>query len=183
MAYTPNDIYDYIIENDRESEFLQAITLHKQNFSIGEITDRRFLVKEDKTVKFISKMYKINIQITDDDIITAVMNGLYVSAFISRQGDAYNVHFLVHAYPENMKSQFDDEILKEVLRYMIMMTIVRLRLDTPEKVEEYLGILHRDLFRQVPTPVIQVSLKLHFLFHPLWLPFVLHTKELPSNQP
>ena len=51
-------------------------------------------------------MYKINIQITDDDIITAVMNGLYVSAFIS---------------------------------YMIMMTIVRLRLDTPEKVEEYLG--------------------------------------------
>ena len=79
------------------------------------------------------------IQITDDDIITAVMNGLYVSAFISRQGDAYNVHFLVHAYPENMKSQFDDEILKEVLRYMIMMTIVRLRLDTPEKVEEYLG--------------------------------------------
>ena len=69
MAYTPNDIYDYIIENDRESEFLQAITLHKQNFSIGEITDRRFLVKEDKTVKFISKMYKINIQITDDDII------------------------------------------------------------------------------------------------------------------
>ena len=127
MAYTPNDIYDYIIENDRESEFLQAITLHKQNFSIGEITDRRFLVKEDKTVKFISKMYKINIQITDDDIITAVMN------------DAYNVHFLVHAYPENMKSQFDEEILKEVLRYMIMMTIVRLRLDTPEKVEEYLG--------------------------------------------
>lgn len=38
-----------------------------------------------------------------------------------------------------MKSQFDEEILKEVLRYMIMMTIVRLRLDTPEKVEEYLG--------------------------------------------
>lgn len=139
MAYTPNDIYGYIIENDKESEFLQAITLHKQNFSIGEITDRRFLVKEDKTVKFISKMYKINIQITDDDIITAVMNGLYVSAFISRQGDVYNVHFLVHTYPENMKSQFEDEILKEVLRYMIMMTIVRLRLDTPKKVEEYLG--------------------------------------------
>lgn len=69
MAYTPNDIYDYIIENDRESEFLQAITLHKQNFSIGEITDRRFLVKEDKTVKFISKMYKINIQITASIVI------------------------------------------------------------------------------------------------------------------
>ena len=51
----------------------------------------------------------------------------------------YNVHFLVHAYPENMKSQFENETLKEVLRYMIMMTIVRLRLDTPDKVEEYLG--------------------------------------------
>ncbi|MCQ5134587.1 hypothetical protein NE541_16340, partial [Coprococcus eutactus] len=59
IAYTPNDIYEYIIENDRESEFLQAITLHKQNFSIGEITARRFLVNEDNTVKFISKMYKI----------------------------------------------------------------------------------------------------------------------------
>lgn len=69
MAYTPNDIYDYIIENDRESEFLQAITLHKQNFSIGEITDRRFLIREDKTVKFISKMYKINIQITASIVI------------------------------------------------------------------------------------------------------------------
>lgn len=32
MAYTPNDIYDYIIENDRESEFLQAITLHNRTF-------------------------------------------------------------------------------------------------------------------------------------------------------
>ena len=67
------------------------------------------------------------------------MNEKVLSAFISRQGDVYNVHFLVHAYPENMKSQFEDEILKEVLRYMIMMTIVRLRLDTPEKVEKYLG--------------------------------------------
>ena len=38
-----------------------------------------------------------------------------------------------------MKSQFENETLKEVLRYMIMMTIVRLRLDTPDKVEEYLG--------------------------------------------
>jgi hypothetical protein len=69
MGYTPNDIYDYIIENDKEAEFLQAITLHKQNFSIGEITDRRFLIREDKTVKFISKMYKINIQITASIVI------------------------------------------------------------------------------------------------------------------
>ena len=55
MAYTPNDIYDYIIENDRESEFLQAITLHKQNFSIGEITDRRFLVKRRQDGKVYIK--------------------------------------------------------------------------------------------------------------------------------
>ena len=74
----------------------------------------------------------------DDDIITAVLNGLYVSAFISRYKEEYNVHFLVHAYPETKKAQFEDAILKEVVRYMIMMTIVRLRLDTPQKVKDYL---------------------------------------------
>ena len=138
MAYTPGDIYQYIVDNNKETEFLQAITNRRQNYSIAEITDKKFRIKEGNQVKFISPLYKINTQITDDDIITAVLNGLYVSAFISRYQDEYNVHFLVHTYPETMKSQFEDTILSDVLRYMIMMTIVRLRLDTPQKVDEYL---------------------------------------------
>ena len=138
MAYTPKDIYDYIMKEGKETEFLQTIASHKNNYSIAEITDKRFRVKEDNTVKFISKLYQINMQITDDDIVTAVLNGLYVSAFISRYEDDYNVHFLVHRYPESMKSQYEDEILAEVIRYMIMMTIVCLRLDTPQKVNEYI---------------------------------------------
>ncbi len=137
MAYTPKDIYDYIMKEGKETEFLQMIANHKHNFSIAEITDKRFRVKEDNAVKFVSKLYRINMQITDDDIVTAVLNGLYVSAFISRYEDDYNVHFLVHRYPESMKSQYEDEILSEVVRYMIMMTIVRLRLDTPQKADRY----------------------------------------------
>lgn len=138
MAYTPGDIYQYIVDNNKETKFLQAITNRRQNYSIAEITDKKIRIKEGNQVKFISTLYKINTQITDDDIITAVLNGLYVSAFISRYQDEYNVHFLVHPYPETMKSQFEDTILSDVLRYMIMMTIVRLRLDTPQKVDEYL---------------------------------------------
>ena len=138
MVYTPKDIYDYIMKEGKETEFLQMITNHKHNFSIAEITDKRFRVKEDNTVKFVSKLYRINMQITDDDIVTAVLNGLYVSAFISRYNNDYNVHFLVHRYPESMKPQYEDEILSEVVRYMIMMTIVRLRLDTPQKVDIYI---------------------------------------------
>lgn len=138
MTYTPNDIFNYIKESDKEMEFLQSITNHKNNFSIAEITDKKFRIKEDKKVEFSSSMYKLSMQITDDDIVTAVLNGLYVSAFISRYNDDYNVHFMVHPYPQDKKSQFDDMILEDVIRYMVMMTIMRLRLDTPKKVDDYL---------------------------------------------
>ena len=138
MSYTPNDIYKYIMESGKEADVLQAMLFQKQKFSIAEITDKKFRIKENNEVIFISKNYKLHVPVTDDDIITAVLNGLYVSAFISRYKEEYNVHFLVHAYPETKKAQFEDAILKEVVRYMIMMTIVRLRLDTPQKVKDYL---------------------------------------------
>lgn len=138
MAYTPDEIYRYIKDSDKETVFLQSIMRMKQNFSIAEITDKRFRITEDKEIKFSSPIYKIKADITDDDIKTAVLNGIYVSAFISRYNDDYNVHFLVHRYPETMKSKFEEAILSEVIQYMIMMTIIRLRLDTPKKVDEYL---------------------------------------------
>ena len=138
MKYTPTDIYGYIKEHNYESDFVLALMNYKQGYSIGEITDASYKSKTQGWYLH-SDSYNLNIKIEDDDVLTALMNGLYVSTFISRFEDEYNVHFLVHQYPTKMKSQFEEAILDEVIRYMIMMTIVRLRLDTPQKVDEYLG--------------------------------------------
>ena len=112
---------------------------HKQNFLIGEITDKE-IVKRGEDFYLVSKSYKLDIKITDDEVLTAAMNGLYISAFISRKEDSYQVHFLVHQYPESMKARFEEEITKDVIDYIIYGTIIALRLDTPEKVREYLDI-------------------------------------------
>ena len=81
----------------------------------------------------------MDIKITDDEVLTAAINGLYISAFISRKDDNYRVRFLVHQYPDQMKARFEEEITKDVVDYMIYGTIMALRLDTPEKVNAYLG--------------------------------------------
>lgn len=137
MSYTPYDIYNYIKEKELEFDFLQALSNCKNEFSIGEITDREFVVGDEVRLK--SKTYNLDIEIQDEDISVPVRNGVYVSAFISRYQENYNVHFLVHKYPVSMKETFDESILKEVLEYMILMTIVQLKLDTLEKVTEYIG--------------------------------------------
>lgn len=138
MGYTPNQIVDYILEEHMEAEFLANMQLHKGEFSIGEIPDKYFKLREGKYF-FRSKLYSINTEITDEDIITAVHNQLYISVFISRKSGMRNVHFLLHQYPKSMKSQFEDEITQEVIRYMILMTVLALRLDTKEKVKAYIS--------------------------------------------
>lgn len=137
MNYTPRQIVDFIFEENLEADFLATMQLHKCDFSIGEIPDKKFLLKDGKCF-FKSKMYEINTEISDEDIITAVHNGLYVSAFISRKSQKYNVHFLVHEYPSSMKERFEDEITRDVVRYMITATVVALRLDSKEKVKDYI---------------------------------------------
>lgn len=137
MNYTPKQIVDYIIEENMEADFLSTMQLHKGDFSIGEIADKQFYFDEGRCF-FKSKFYSINTEVADEDIITAAHNKLYISAFISRKSQAYNVHFLVHQYPESMKERFADEITKEVVRYMIMSTVLALRLDTKEKVKDYI---------------------------------------------
>lgn len=137
MGYTPKDIYNYIVENDLIAAFMVSLTLHKQDFTIAEITDAKYRKKEDGYY-LTAPSYKINIKLEDDDVLTALMNELYVSSFISKYNNQYNVHFLVHTYPTSMKAQFDEQILDEVVRYMIMNTIIRLRLDTPEKIDKYI---------------------------------------------
>lgn len=137
MSYTPQDILKYIHENELDTDFLLALTGHACNFSIGEIADKE-IEKRDDSYYLVSKSFSLDMKITDDEILTAAINGLYISAFISRKDDDYRVHFLVHQYPISMKSRFEDEITREVIDYMILGTVVTLRLDTPQKVKDYL---------------------------------------------
>lgn len=136
MGYKPRDMLEYVYENHLDGEFLLALASHVENFSIGEITDKR-IEKRGEDYFLVSKAYALDIKLTDDEILTAAMNGLYISAFISRKEDNYKLHFLVHKYPQSMKSRFEEEITKEVVDYMIQGTILALRLDTPEKIERY----------------------------------------------
>lgn len=133
---SPRDILEYIINEGLESEFLLSVSRFKNNYTIGEIGDGRFTVKDGVTY-FRSKGFNINVPVDDDNVAAAVADKQYISAFISRKDDAYQVHFLVHKYPESMKTQFDEIIVKEVIQYMILKTVVALRLDTFEKVNEY----------------------------------------------
>ena len=138
MQYTPRDILNYVYEKELDTPFLLAMANHVQGFSIGEITDKK-IEKRGEDFYLVSKSYNLDIRITDDEVLTAAINGLYISAFISRKDDNYRIHFLVHQYPDQMKTRFEEEITKDVVNYMIYGTIIALRLDTPEKVKTYLG--------------------------------------------
>ncbi|MGN0161485.1 MAG: hypothetical protein ACI4AQ_08875 [Lachnospiraceae bacterium] len=136
MGYTPGDIVKYIIENEMEANFMVSLANHVRGYSIGEIADKEFIECNGK-YRFRSKAYEVDVEITDEDIIVALMNKLYVSALISRKENRFELHFLVSPYPESMKGRFEEEILKQVIQYMILKTVIALRLDTPQKVEEY----------------------------------------------
>lgn len=139
MNYKPADILRYVYDEKLEVPFLQAILLQKGGFSIAEITDRRFVtVKGEPRAKSI--LYKLNLKITDEKVLEALENKQYISAFISRSRDKRHVHFLVHQYQEAEKGEHEDEIFREVVQYMIAMSIMGLRLDTPEKVRKYVGV-------------------------------------------
>ena len=138
MSYTPVDILDYVIDNEMESGFLLSITMHKMGYSIGEITDLKLMWHGDRLF-MKSKTYSINQNVTDADIMIASKSGKYISAFISRFNEEYQVHFLVHECMAEDKSNHEDEIAKRVVQYMILKTIIQLRLDTPEKAEKYIG--------------------------------------------
>lgn len=138
MQYTPKDILNYVYEKKLDTDFLLAIAAHMDNFSIGEITDKQ-IKKRGEDFYLTSKAYQLDVKLTDDEVLTAAVNGLYISAFISRKDDNYRVHFLVHQYPESMKEKFEEAITKDVIDYMIYGTIMALRLDTPEKIQAYLN--------------------------------------------
>jgi hypothetical protein len=136
MNYTPADIIDFIQQEHLEQAFFSALSRHVAGYSIGEICDSQFQ-KRAGDFYLVSKGYHLNLKIEDAEIHGALESGQYVSAFLSRYQDAYQVHFLIHRYPRAKKSQYEEEILQEVLRYMILKTVRALRLDTPEKVQAY----------------------------------------------
>ena len=76
MFNTPTDCYNYIIENDLEMPVLGAMMNHVGGYSIAEIADGRFH-NRDGEVSFSSPGYKINIPVTDDEIVTAVLKVIY----------------------------------------------------------------------------------------------------------
>lgn len=41
MQYTPRDILNYVYEKELDKQFLLATANHVQDFSIGEITDKK----------------------------------------------------------------------------------------------------------------------------------------------
>lgn len=134
---TPQDIYNYVVRSGKESDFLTAVLLHKQGYSIGEIPDAEFCTESGCCL--ISRQYGLNLEIGDEEIAAAVRSGRYVTAFLSRQGERYQLHFLTHPYPAAEKAAYEEPIAREVVRYMILKTVIALRLTTPEKVDEYLA--------------------------------------------
>lgn len=134
----PQEAYEYIVEQELEMDVLHAMMRHVWNFSIAEIADGSFECSGEK-VFFSSPGYKVRIEITDEEIKTAVRNQLYVSAFFSRQEENCRMHFLVSMYPVSMKARFEEEIAKEVVSYMLLAVIRACRLDTDEKIHNYVS--------------------------------------------
>ena len=142
MFKSPNEAYEYVVDNNLETDVLSSMLTHKMDYSIAEIVDGNFRIEDaadGRKVTFVSKGYKIDVPITDDEIVTAVFNGLYISAFISRKDDAYNVHFLVSGYPARLKAMFEEEIARNVVRYMILSTVVACGLNSEKKIREYIN--------------------------------------------
>lgn len=137
MSYSPVDILDYVLENDKDADFFVAISLHKYGYSIGEIPDLQ-LEWTDEKLYLKSDAYNLSQPVADMDIMIASKSGKYISAFISRFNDTYQIHFLVHECLSSDKANHEDEIANRVVQYMILKTIKQLRLDTPEKVDAYL---------------------------------------------
>jgi len=137
--YSPTDILDYVIENEYEADFMVSLAHHKGNYTIAEIVDAKYLNKDGEHI-LKSASYEIRLHIKDEEIIAAINAGKYISSFISRKDAEYQVHFFIHDFNKEDKSEHEEEILKAVIQYMILKTIIKLRLDSPDKIKEYISV-------------------------------------------
>lgn len=142
--YLPRDILEYVLDEKLEADFLTAIMLHKQDFSITEIADRELWTVDGKCY-IKSANYGLSIEVPDEEIVAAIRNRQYVSVFLSKKGEDRQLHFFVHKCSIEDKPQNEELIAEEVVQYMLLKTIVTLRLDTPEKVKDYC-LARRDYF-------------------------------------
>lgn len=138
MNYTPVDILNHVKSSGLEYKFMNALAYYKMGYSIGEITDREYIVK-DNVCRMKSPSFSLNLKLDDEEIVAALKADMYVSAFICRKDNDYSVHFLVHKCRNSEKSDNEEAIAQEVVDYMILRTIVALRLDSYKKVDEYIG--------------------------------------------
>ena len=74
MQYTPSDILNYVYEKELDTQFLLAMANHVQDFSIGEITDKK-IEKRGEDFYLISGAYHLDIKITDDCISVHLFQG------------------------------------------------------------------------------------------------------------
>ena len=137
--YSPTDILKYVLENDLESDFLVKVMLHKDGFSIAEITDGRF-ERVDTEYIFKSAAFELSVPVKDPDVRRGLYEGRYISAFISKGDNGRGLHFFVHECTALQKADFEETIAAEVVQYMILTTIKVLRLDSPEKIKKYLEV-------------------------------------------
>ena len=122
MNYSPVDILDYVLSNDKDADFMLSISLHKQGYSIGEIPDLKLVWINDQLI-MKSNAYNLEQTVADMDIMIASKSGKYISAFISRYSENYQIHFLVHECLLDEKPKFEDDIANRVVQYMILKTI------------------------------------------------------------
>jgi hypothetical protein len=52
MQYTPSDILNYVYEKELDTQFLLAMANHVQDFSIGEITDKKIEKRGEDFILF-----------------------------------------------------------------------------------------------------------------------------------
>jgi len=135
---TPKDIYDHVVSAGKEADFLTAIAMHRRNYSIAELPDAVFDPAEG-ALRLRSKLYKLDIPIEDSDIAGAAEKGQYISAFLCRHEEQYQLHFLVHPWAASEKAAHEEELTRNVVQFMILRAIITLRLTTWRKVDEYLA--------------------------------------------
>ncbi len=135
--YTPRQILGYVVENSYEADFLTQIALHKGGYSIAELADKEFVLRDGKLL-LLAPSLSIQTPVEDPSVELAIAQARYITAFFSRKDERFEVHFLVHGCLEQEKKDYEELICREVVQYMIYKTILALRLDSPDKVNAYL---------------------------------------------
>lgn len=137
MRYSVEEMCQYMKDEELVIPVLHANRVCKNRYSIMEIFDAKFQREGDK-VRLISKDLDLYELMEDDNIITAVINEIYLTAFVERNQDAYFVHVLVSKYPRCLKKRYEKEIFDEVIDYMLQQIIKSQNLTTKGRLMKYI---------------------------------------------